>query len=192
VRAGFNAASWLAQASPKAIIDLAKGGFGGNLTSDAVAEFYENRNEAVKKMMAWVSSNQDVGQEIGFECNVYGPHVKRWLMHNRQDVGINAAPDPEIAHVAEWVGLNHKIDFNDEAPAKQDEWRSRFLVATYGEGAEFSEIDHLRAFIYRHPAHVSGDDDVSNDDGVRATAEMVRDRLSEDLQAVQPKRRFRF
>ena len=71
----FDVTEWFAQATDEEIVGLIKIGFGGDLESDAVAEYYDGKNQAVTDMFKY--------KETGFECNVDPVSAGVWIKIHR-------------------------------------------------------------------------------------------------------------
>lgn len=89
----FDAEKWLLNAKPKAIIALAKCGWGGDYPADEVALWYAagrrdmSRNREVRAMFDYIEHyNKGSKEHIGFECHVDSVQALKWLSKYRAPV----------------------------------------------------------------------------------------------------------
>ncbi len=87
--ASFDAAPWFAQASDKAILELADCGWGGNYAADAVAEWFADlkKNAEVVDVFDYLRAHNRMARHrrsaIGFECHVNENDALGWLHQHR-------------------------------------------------------------------------------------------------------------
>lgn len=84
ITAHFDAAAWFAQASDEALWGLYSCGWARDYQADAVAEFYEYRDDDVKKMFELVRISQNTRNPVGFECCVESDQAMAWLAIHRK------------------------------------------------------------------------------------------------------------
>lgn len=84
ITASFDAAAWFAQASEEDLWKLYSCGWARDYAADAVAEFYEERDDGVKKMFELVRISQNTRNPVGFECCVESDQAMAWLEIHRK------------------------------------------------------------------------------------------------------------
>ena len=98
-RVTFDSVDWFVQASDQEIMDLAECGWGGNLPADAVAEFFENKNDDIDRVFKAVRffNNPRWGykRKIGFECQIEEDSAVNWLRVHRPNIYKKINPEEE-------------------------------------------------------------------------------------------------
>ena len=78
--ANFDATTWFEQASNEEIRALAEISWGGDMESDAVAQFFNTDSE---RDVAFVFTYVQHKQDVGYECHVDSKDALRWIDVNR-------------------------------------------------------------------------------------------------------------
>ena len=78
IEVAFDAAEWFAQTSDKEIYNLYTIGWGGDYAADAVAEFFQGKNDKIDEMFHCIYHCN--GKEVvGFECHVEEESATTWI-----------------------------------------------------------------------------------------------------------------
>lgn len=110
----FDATSWFAEASDKAIVALHGIDWGGDQESDVVAEFYEPAVPDIAELLSYCRRTQNTERATGFECHVNHKEAMAWLKHHRAglwaqllcadlDVDLVEAQEEEIRGRWDWL-----------------------------------------------------------------------------------------
>lgn len=110
----FDAAAWFAQADEAKIIALHGIGWTGDSASDAVAQFFEDRNEDIADLFNFCRATQLTREPQGFECSVDEDDAMAWLKQHRpglwarllcqdNDVRLVEAEEEEIRGMWDWL-----------------------------------------------------------------------------------------
>lgn len=89
VKARFDAAPWLRQASANEITDLDREGWAHGYVADGVADFFRLRNPQVRAVFDYLDSIADVPEMkdfSGFSCRIDARAGRKWLQIHRPDV----------------------------------------------------------------------------------------------------------
>lgn len=84
--AKFDAAPWFAQASVEEITNLYDIKWRGDYAADAVAHFFDDKNQDVSDLFKYIGKTQGTSRACGFECSVEGDEAMAWLKRHRRDV----------------------------------------------------------------------------------------------------------
>lgn len=110
----FDAALWFAQACDNEVIDLHGIGWTGDYASDAVAEYFSDRNEDIADLFDFCRAAQRTSEPQGFECSVDEDSAMSWLKQHRpglwarllcenNDVRLVEAQEDEIKGMWDWL-----------------------------------------------------------------------------------------
>lgn len=131
ITAHFDAAAWFAQASEEDLWKLYSCGWARDYAADAVAEFYEDRDEGVKQMFELVRISQKTRNPVGFECCVESDQAMAWLEIHRKPLwarilcdqhGVTLSQSQDEGSLSRWdwltdtnEGSEISFDTKDEA-----------------------------------------------------------------------------
>lgn len=131
ITAHFDAAAWFAQASEEDLWKLYSCGWARDYTADAVAEFYEDRDEGVKQMFELVRISQKTRNPVGFECCIESDQAMAWLEIHRKPLwarilcdqhGVKLSQSQDESSLSRWdwltdtnEGSEISFDTKDEA-----------------------------------------------------------------------------
>ena len=83
----FDALLWAEHASDSEMMDLASCGYRNDYPADEVAIFMADFNDEIAFMFKYIEKhNDEVGDNIGFECSVEREPFLEWVKINRPDV----------------------------------------------------------------------------------------------------------
>jgi hypothetical protein len=184
--AAINITGWLATAPATQIIEAALKDFGTSVASDSVTKHYSGINEVVADLVA---RKEKARGRPEISCKIHADFALRWLLKNRQDVGINVAHALNPGGIGSLAREEKGDEYENMTLGQRELCQSEVIVSSFGGGAEFSHRAHLLAHIQRNNAHLLETDDLVTDDGIAATIAAITQRRRDAIKTPRAKMR---